>query len=252
LTRHIIIPDCHAHPDHDNERFTILGRFIADAKPDHVISMGDLGDFPSLSSYDKGKRSAEGQRYSRDLAAVHDGLERIRVPVVARKKKLPKFWFLVGNHEERITRAGNLDPALFGTISLRDLSLDQYGWETVDYNGASPGHLHLDGILYAHYLTSGTMGRPVSGINHASNLLSKKGVSCTVSHTHMLDYSTKVRADGARLHGLVCGCFFDYFHSYAGESNAQFWNGVVVKDDVKDGDYNASFIKYSTMKEAYR
>ena len=40
----LIIGDPHAHPDYDNSRFEKLGQFIARAKPDAVICMGDFAD----------------------------------------------------------------------------------------------------------------------------------------------------------------------------------------------------------------
>jgi hypothetical protein len=252
LSRHLIIPDPHAHPDHGNERFDILGRFIADAKPDHVICLGDLGDMPSLSSYDRGRRSFEGRRYQSDLEAVHDALERIRTPIVARKKKLPTFWWLEGNHEERIRRVGDVDPHLYGTVSHSDLLHKEFGWEYIPYSGSAPGHLVLDGVFYAHYVTSGAMGRPVSGVNHARNILTKKGVSTTVGHSHYRDFSSQTRLDGLHINALVAGCFFDYDMTYVGkEANDAYWRGITLKDEVENGQYDHAWVSLSTLRKAY-
>ena len=49
----LIIPDCHAHPDYDNNRFDWLGNLIIEERPDTILCLGDLADMPSLSSYDK-------------------------------------------------------------------------------------------------------------------------------------------------------------------------------------------------------
>ena len=38
----LVIPDGHAHPDYDNDRFDYLGRFILDQRPDTIVCIGDL------------------------------------------------------------------------------------------------------------------------------------------------------------------------------------------------------------------
>src|SRR4051812_42940363 len=114
---HLIIPDVHAHPDHGNERALWLGELIADLKPEKVICIGDLADMPSLSSYDKGKAIFHGRTYKRDTAAATDFLDKMFTRIKSRKRKLPETYFFEGNHEERISRALNLQSQLEGTIS---------------------------------------------------------------------------------------------------------------------------------------
>ena len=252
MSKHLIIPDPHAHPEHDNSRFSWLGDFIADEKPDHVICIGDWADMPSLCSYDKGTRGFEGRRYRHDIASAIDAQERFRSPIVARKKKLPKFWMLEGNHEHRIDRAIGADAAqLEGIVSLGDLQFREYGWEFVPYNGSSPGVLELDGVAYAHYFTSGVMGRPISGVHPAYQLLVKEYMSCTQGHVHTTDYCVRTNAVGRMLHGLVSGCYIEHHHDYAGEANGMWWRGVIVKDNVKNGSYDPRWVSLDTLREVY-
>ena len=49
----LIIPDAHAEPNYDNDRFTWLGNLIFEEKPDVVVCLGDWFDMASLSSHDK-------------------------------------------------------------------------------------------------------------------------------------------------------------------------------------------------------
>jgi hypothetical protein len=67
---HLIIPDPHASPDHNNDRALYLGELIMDIKPDLVLCMGDGPDMPSLSSYDKGKKSFQGRTYKADVGGT--------------------------------------------------------------------------------------------------------------------------------------------------------------------------------------
>src|ERR1043165_9002111 len=149
MTSHLIIADAHAHPDYDNKRFKWLGEFIATIQPDHVIMIGDWADMPSLCTYDYGTKGFEGRRYVKDIEAAIDAQEKMFAPIRARKRKLPKFWMLEGNHEHRIAKAVSADSKLEGVLSYSDLMFKEFGWEVVPYYGSTPGILHLDGVAYA-------------------------------------------------------------------------------------------------------
>lgn len=253
MSTHLIVPDAHAHPDHHNKRFTWLGKLVADVKPDHVVMIGDWADMPSLCSYDKGTKGFEGRRYKKDIESALDAQEKFFKPIKARKKRLPKFWMLEGNHEHRINRAIKYDAVqLDGVISMGDLQYKEHGWECVRYNGSTPGILNLDGVAYSHYFTSGIMGRPIGGIHPAYQLLTKQYMSCTQGHTHTTDYCVRTNAQGRDIHGLVCGVYQDYFADFAGEANLMWWRGVVVKRDVHDGVYDPEWINLERIKREYK
>src|SRR5687768_6321108 len=76
----LIIPDAHAHPQFDNTRFSWLGQLIADERPDTIVCLGDFADMPSLSGYDKGKKSFEGRRYKKDIDAARDAMSMMLGP----------------------------------------------------------------------------------------------------------------------------------------------------------------------------
>ena len=61
---HLIIPDSHAKPGVDNDRFSWLGEFALEHKPDVIVDIGDSADMASLCKYDTGSVVAEGRRYS--------------------------------------------------------------------------------------------------------------------------------------------------------------------------------------------
>lgn len=252
MRSHLIIPDAHAHPDYHNHRFTWLGELVADVKPDVVIMIGDWADMPSLSSYDKGTKGYEGKRYYKDVEAAIDAQEKFFAPLRARKKKLPKFFMLKGNHEYRIDRAVEADAAhLDGVISYDDLQFKEYGWEVVDYDGATPGVLKLDGIAYSHFFTSGIMGRAIGGVNPAYQLVTKYGHSCTQGHTHTFAYYHRRNAMND-VNGLVCGVYQDWRAPFAGVANDMWWKGVVLKENVDAGEYDMRQISMNTIKKVYR
>src|SRR5690242_10847933 len=129
--------------------------------------MGDAADMPSLSSYDKGKRSFQGKSYKADILAHLDFQERWWGPVKATKKKMPYRIVLEGNHENRVERALDLSPELAGTIGFADYAFDDYYNNIIRYDGQLPGIYERDGILFAHFFPTGISGRPMGGVSPA-------------------------------------------------------------------------------------
>lgn len=213
--------------------------------------MGDQSDFPSLSSYDKGKRSFVGRTYAADVASHLEFQERLWEPVKRRKKKMPRRVFLEGNHEHRIERALDLSPELTNTISFDNLELSEYYNDIVRYEGTTPGQIEIDGITYAHYFIAGVSGRPMAGEHHAYQLLAKQFSSCTAAHSHLADYAVRTVANGRKIHGLVAGCFLDYPLDWAGETNKLWWRGVILKHNVEDGNYDPEFISLDRLQKEY-
>lgn len=252
MTKHLIIPDYHAKPGDDNRRADWLSKLIGDVKPDVVINIGDAADMPSLCSYDKGTRAYVGKTYQADIAAHLEAQDRIWGPLKSKKKRLPKRVVLHGNHENRIARALDQSHELEGTISFRDLDFAKHYDIIVPYTGATPGIIQLDGISYAHYFVSGVMGRPIGGTHPSASLLSKLHCSATCGHLHLADWSTDTNILGTRINGLFCGTYQEpTSESWAGHAADLWWNGVVLKNNVEDGNYDLQMISFETLKKVY-
>lgn len=254
----LVIPDAHATPYHNNKRFAVLGKYIVDEQPDIIVNIGDFGDMPSLSSYDKGKKSFEGRRYKHDVEAVIDAQKLIFEPLKAynklqraakRKQYKPKLILTLGNHEHRINRVSEISPELDETISVDDLKFKEFGWEVHDYG--TP--VFIEGIAFSHVFISGIMGRPISGEHHAHSLLIKMHHSCVQGHSHLRDFCERTTASGKKLLGLVVGCYLDtdQHEHYAGEANKLWWRGLVMLHNVKDGQFDPEFISMERLKEMY-
>jgi hypothetical protein len=214
---------------------------------------------PSLSSYDKGKKSFEGRRYRDDIAAGNDALNvferslnKLTGEEAARTKKAryrPRKYALIGNHEERILRAINNQAELEGAIGYDDFLFKQHGWAVVDY--MEP--LVLSGVAFSHCFGSGVMNKPISGESPAATLVKKKLHSCVAGHSHLRDFAERTDVTGRRMQGLVAGCFLepDQKESYAGEAQKLWWNGLVYLHDVKDGTFDPEFISMERIVKEY-
>ncbi len=102
-----------------------------------------------------------------------------------------------------------------------------------------------------HYFVSGVMGRPVAS---ALAMISKHHTSCTAGHMHTRSWAEGYRADGNRIQGLICGAYLDPDHRshYANEqSQALWWNGLHIKDNVHEGQYDRTEISVQRLRERY-
>ena len=156
---------------------------------------------------------------------------------------------LLGNHEQRIERAVECSPELEGTIDCSDLKYTDYGWEVIPYTVP----IEVDGVWYCHFFPSGIKGEAISGVNVASNVITKMMVSSTVGHCHLFDYATRALPSGKRIHGLSAGCFADlsYVEKYALNVQYMWWSGLVLKHNVHDGEYDLEVFSINRLKRLY-
>lgn len=241
----LIIPDVHCHPEYSNSRLTALGKFILDEKPDTIVCLGDFADMPSLSSYDKGKKSFEGRRYKADIKAAIDGQEKLFSAVKAYNKKMreqkmkqyrPKLYMTLGNHEDRINRAVNDQPELDGVISIDDLKYDKFGWKVVPFQET----LIIENTSFCHYHVSGVAGRAISGEHIGASLCNKLHMSSVQGHSHVFNHAERTQPNGVKIFGLSAGCYSsrDQVEGWNFATEKLWWHGVIVLHDFCDGYYD--------------
>jgi len=244
MATHLVIGDPHCNPKASNDRFLWAGKLARDLKPDTIICMGDLSSLDSLSSYDKGKKSFEGRRYKKDIDHAHDALEKFNKGLNGRRSRKV---MLLGNHEDRIDRIVDETPELDGTISTKDLKFKEFGWEVIAYQEP----VAIDGVHYCHNYPTGIMGKPISGDSIARSLLLKNKVSSTVGHCHLFDYSMCTVPTGRKVIGLSAGCYLHHKEDYARNTQRLWWSGLIVKRNVRQGEYDIETIEYNIVKRRY-
>lgn len=253
----ILVGDCHFSPDTDNRRADWLGNMILEEDPDLVVQIGDFSDLNSLSSYDKGKRSAELRRYRHDINATHDALFRIDKPLkeynerrknIQKKspRRVPRKIMVMGNHEARITRAVNLAPELEGTITLQDLGYEQHGWEVVPFKRT----FEIEQVYFNHFFPSGVKGEPISGFNVASNVVAKNMVSSICGHSHLYDHAIRNRPDGTKVIGLCAGCYLEEA-TFDDATLNLWWSGLIKIHDMDNGAFDLEQIGIERVKQIY-
>jgi len=251
----VVFTCAHADPSVPNDRFDWLSEFIYDVRPDYVVDLGDGADLKSLNSYDtRYPKAIVAQNYESDIQCYNDAQERLRRKFRVMKKKRPAFFGLEGNHENRIKKAIANDPRLEGSkygISFSHLQTDVWFDEYHEYNNSAPAIADYDGISYAHYIASGNYGTAMSGLHHAYGIIQKRHNSTTVGHSHKRSMFFKDDAHPHPTIGLVAGCFKGAKEGWAGQANLEWWKGVIVKRNIRNGYYEPEFVSLERLRDVY-
>ncbi|MBV8656641.1 MAG: metallophosphoesterase [Burkholderiales bacterium] len=238
---HCVIPDVQAKPGVPLDHLRWAGQYIAKKRPDVIVCIGDFADMPSLSSYDKGKRSAENRRYRHDIAAAHEAMELLMAPIVKAKDYKPRLVMTLGNHEHRIVRYTDDLPELHGQIGLKDLGYEAWGWEVYPFLEV----VKIDGIEYSHYFTSGAMGRPASS---SAVLLRERQCSCTQGHVQTYEMAIHKRTQNR---ALMAGCFYQHDEDYLGPQGNGYRRHIIFKHEVNDGHYDIMEVSLDYLRRTY-
>lgn len=230
-----------------------IGQYALDRRPDVLVHLGDHWDMPSLSSYDKGKKSMEGRRYKADVEAGNEAWAALNDPIDtfnARMKKTdhlsrryrPEKHLLRGNHEHRIIRATELDAQLDGVIGYDDL--ESPGWTVHDF--LKP--VDIDGVVFAHYFANRGTGKPLGGM--AATRLKQLGHTFVQGHQQVLEVAVRYVLDKQQW-GIVAGAAYMHQEDYLGYQGNAHWRGIVVLHEVADGGFDPMFVSLDYLCRRY-
>lgn len=237
---HFVLPDTQVKPGVPTNHLTAAANYIVEKRPQVIVHLGDHFDMPSLSSYDKGSRKAEGTRYQADVDAGIAGMETLLRPIQELQRKQakqkikqykPRMVFLLGNHEDRIARHVNANAELEGKVGFHDLMLEEMGWEVHEFKEP----VCIDGIYYAHYFYNPMTGRPYGGVIHTR--LKNLGFSFTMGHQQGLEVAIRPLNNGECHRGLIAGSFYQHEEEYKGPQANEHWRGCIYKHEVEKGNY---------------
>lgn len=257
-TTHLVIPDTQVAPGVPTEHLSWLGQYIVDRWHDDnkfkIVHLGDHADMSSLSSYDKkGSKTMEGQRYLADIDAANKAFDKLNAPLIEfnrkrRKNKERQWWperhVLIGNHENRITRAIEDEPKLDGILSLDHLNYKQHGWQVHEFLHI----LWLDGVAYSHYFYQPNSGRPYSGM--AETRLKSIGHTFVQGHQQGLQIAQRSVA-GGRQRAIIAGSAYLHNEDYRGPQATDEWRGVLVLHQVAGGNFDVMEVSLDFLARRY-
>lgn len=251
--RHAIIPDGQLKPGDDLTHIRWAADALVDYLPDVIVVIGDWWDLPSLSMHDTpGSKEAEGRNVMSDIDIGNEAFELLIGPMNKERERRvrnkikrwnPECHFLMGNHEDRLTRAISRDPKWDGLLTLD--SLKTPGFTRHPFLKI----VNLDGIKYCHYFPSPLSGRPIGGTIH--NRLGHIGSSFAQGHQQGFSYASKAFPDHVK-HGIVCGRFYQHHESYRAEDvqNSE-WSGCIILNRVCNGDFDIMPLRMDYLREKY-
>jgi len=254
---HLIIPDTQVKPDVNTDHLSDIGHYMLDIKPDVVVIIGDFFDMPSLSSYDKGKKSFEGRRYKEDIKAGIAGMTKLLKPLTDYNKKAsdmhttrykPSLHFCIGNHEERIMRAVENSAELDGVLSYDDLKLKSFGFKVHNFLEIA----NIDEICYTHYVQSPHSPRAIGTAKAIANTMHR---STVVGHQQSLDYyylPSRIRG-GVPIQTIIAGAAYTHNEDYRGAQGQEHFRGIVRLSGVDGkGNFCPMFIDLDYLQKRYR
>lgn len=255
---HLILPDVQARIEDDFTFLSWVGQYIVDKEPDVVVCLGDFVDMKSLSSYDMGKKAAEGARVAKDIEACEIAMEALMTPLYthnkhrAKNKKAkykPDMIMTLGNHENRINRYVNDYPHMDDYLSTDALGFEGWGWDVHDF--LAP--VVRDGVKYSHFFPRSPSGRVMQGTRGAPSAraqVMREGMSCTAGHMQGLDWAVLPNGTGAN-YGLIAGSCYQHEEDYLTLQGTQYWRGIVLKHEVEDGMYDPMFVSLNYLERRY-
>jgi len=260
---HIVIPDTQAKDGVPTDHLTWIGNYIVEEFHNQdvkIIHLGDHADMPALSLYDKGKKSMEGRRVKADIEAANEHWHILNQPLYdyndAKRKSKHATWnperhILLGNHEDRITRATEMDAQIDGLFSTDDLDYERSGWRVSPFKKI----LWLDGVAYSHFFYNPMTGNPYGGTIDAR--LKNIGHSFTMGHQQTFLYGMRYvnggrdENDAFSQHGLVAGACYLHDENYKGPQGNAHFRGIVVKHGVHNGSYDIQQISLDSLCRRY-
>jgi len=240
-----LIPDTQVKPDVKNPLIPIA-HHICEIKPKYVVHGGDHWDFPSLSRYDKGKKSHRTKSFLKDVRAGNKAMVEFWTIIEskwANHKEECEFILHQGNHEQRLFNALE-----YGPDELLDL-INEFKMDTSKWDKVVPFLKVnvIEGIHFTHYFPNLNSAYPIGS---ASALLKKKLSSCVAFHKQGFEYFEQTAEEGRIIQCLIVGSCYFHDENYKNHNN-HHWRGTVVLTNVYNGMYDFARYNLKTIGSFY-
>lgn len=247
--KHLVIGDTQQEYQAPTKHFLWMARYAVDKGVNKVVHVGDFGEYSGLSAWDSAvKRAFEQRAVGRDFDAVNKALEVFEEELYRLGWKGEKH-ITFGNHEYRIDRFLADHPELRDLVSYDRLNFKKYGWRTYPFLEVAT----VDGIAYSHFFPRNHAGKVFQQKHGAPSALAqvrREMRSCTAGHTPGLD--TAIYTAGDRmLRGAIIGSSYLHEPEYHNAQGRAYWRGVLLKHNVRDGNYNLCEVPLDYLEKKY-
>ena len=254
--KHLVIPDTQVRPGVPVAHLEAVARYALEKRPDVIVHLGDHWDMPSLGAYESAvTKAVEARDIAADIEAGNTALSAFNTVLrrwnrrrPARRRYKPRLVLLRGNHEERILRYLRENPWAEGLLSAHPLQSP--GWEVHEF--LAP--VVIDGIAYCHFFcraADGNVKQSRRGAPNARLQVIREGMSATAGHQQGLDLHRQPVGGGQARWGLIAGSFYQHEETYLTPQGTSYWRGVILKHEVRDGDYDPCIVSMGYLLRKY-
>lgn len=244
----LVIPDTQVKPGVPTNHLEWLSKWIAHKRPDVIVMLGDWFDFPSLSYYDQGKKTAEGRRVSDDARAGAEALRKLMYHWSFDQSYRPVLVFCEGNHDYRAQRYMEDNPNI-DTLPDPRAIFAEHGWEV--YPFLEP--VTIEGVTFCHYSQLNANGKVMGGKNgqpSARAQAMREHRSFIAGHQQGYDSALLETPEG-RIRSIIAGSFYMHDEDYLGPQGNKHWHGCLLLNDTHDGDFELCEISLRYLRRTY-
>ena len=220
-------------PNHYEPAVLSVLEFIKSYKPTHIVQLGDLCDWDSISNYEI-RREQDVVTIGEEIEETNNFLDRLDkvVPRVCEK------WLIGGNHEARYERA-RLNRGHDVIIrQLKDFSswsneynLSKRGWNHVEYGEC----IMIGKVVFTHGWSSG----PTAATRHL-HMFHKNII---FGHTHTFNVAIGSGLDGHPVISATIGTLSKFDLSYlVGKPPVNWIHMFAYLDMLDNGNFTPNFV----------
>lgn len=225
-TKVVALPDIH-YPFNINMK--CIDDFLADYQPDVIIWLGDTLDFDYLSKYTKENKLVTADKLKPDCDTVS-----IMLDYYMTISKASKAYYLEGNHEFRMVKHLEKEPAGIGSLEVYNLlKLKEKGiiWSPMN-------KLVQVGKLY---FTHGTYFSKFHADKHVANY----GRNIVYGHTHTIQSYSGMRPYDVKVPHIAqsIGCLCTINPTYMRNNPNRWVNAFYIAEIEEDGTFYDSVVK---------
>lgn len=221
------------------EHLVWTARQFAEKDCDIVVQIGDFGEWGSLGQFDsKVRKAISGASVQDDLDSVNKGLDMLEVTWEKMGWQPKRKVFLHGNHEYRIDRFLWENPELAGLINHDKTDFKPYGWEVYPFLKV----VYIEDVAFSHFFPRGPTGKALQqkhGAPDAKTQVKRAMRSTVAGHSPGLD-TCMISCDDRMYRGVILGSSYLHDPAYQGYQGTNYWRGVLIFHNMKDGMFNIS------------
>jgi hypothetical protein len=246
--RVLVMGDAHDDPKiPDKSRFEWAGKYCAEHKHDVLLSIGDFLNLNSLCFHvpDETFHGKAKPTYMQDIesgmeafAAINSGLGNWK----------PEKHKTVGNHENRLYRTEDKQPASWGMYqALYDEMMTGAGFTYSPYGA----HHLIGGVAFTHVPLT-IMGKPYSG-RHLNTMGNDSIRDMVIGHRHRAAKHPFAKLDRQTVTIVDSGCFLPWGHTEDfSEHTPGLWDYCLTDIRIKNRKIvDVNFVSLLTLEERY-